>query len=208
MVVMLGELWHDTGKTNTTRRGEDGHIHSYGHTETGVAYAAPCLALMGLDRYADAVEKMTRFHHHPIRWFVTGKKNDGLIIKLAREMKPVRVRLLCLVAEADLQSRGPYGNVEKSERRGPEIAMDFLKRAEALGVADHAPDNIINGNELIKFGYMPGPLFGLIVRAANVLHDEDGLDKKAILDRIAGTPELAHATSTEEALKKLRGYKY
>ena len=24
---------------------------------------------------------MTRFHHHPIRWFVTGKKNDGLIIK-------------------------------------------------------------------------------------------------------------------------------
>ena len=53
----------------------------------------------------------------------------------------------------------------------PEIAMDFLKRAEALGVADHAPDNIINGNESSNSDTCLGrPL--PIVRAANVLHDE------------------------------------
>lgn len=206
LVVIIGELLHDTGKTDTTALGEDGHVHSHGHAETGVAYVGSCLTAMGLDRYADAVEKMVRYHHHPMAWGVQGGTNDRLLIKLSRELKPVTVRLLCYVTEADLRSRGPYTiEVKRIDLRTPDIAERCIRRAEQLGVADHAPGNIIDGNELIKYGFTPGPLFGLIVRAANVLHDEDGLDKKAILERIAETPEIANAVSVEDMVKKLRG---
>ncbi len=205
LTVMLGELLHDTGKPDTTRLGDDAHVHSKGHSEVGVVFVRPCLTSMGLDRFSDAVERMVLHHHAPMKWAARGGKEDALIIKLARELKPTPLRLLCYVTEADLRSRGPYAYPTPKEHRLPDMAERCLARAVELGVADRAPENVINGNELIKYGFTPGPIFGMIVRAANMLHDEDGLDKKTILARIAAMPEIAILGNTEEMVKKLRG---
>ena len=42
----------------------------------------------------------------------------------------------------------------------------LLRRAEELAVKDSAPEPILQGRQLIKIGYKPGPALGKILKAA------------------------------------------
>lgn len=183
LALMLGNLCHDMGKVDTTRR-DGAHIHSQGHQEAGQVYVMPVLRELGCERYAEAVANMMRFHHHPMWWF--GKQaevRDGQVRSLARHIKPMTLRLLSYLTEVDLRSRGPYPE-EQADVRTPEIADWFRSKAEQLQILDGPPEDIIRGADLLRLGLRPGPVFGQIVRVANRVHDEHDGTREQILDRI------------------------
>ncbi len=184
LLLMLSNICHDMGKVDTTKKFA-GHVHSKGHQEAGQTYVKPFLAAIGFERFAKPVSQMMRFHHHPMWWFENQEKiQDGHVRSLARQIKPVPMRMLSYVTEVDLRSRGPYPEDAK-DLRLPIIAEWFRGEALRLGVLDKAPEDIIRGADLLRLGLKPGPVFGVIVRAANQLHDEEGLSRDAILERIA-----------------------
>ena len=184
LLLMLGNICHDMGKVTTTKRA-DGHVHSKGHQEAGQKYIKPFLKAMGFERFAEGVSKIMRFHHHPMWWFENQEKvKDGHMRALARQLKPLSMRMLSYATEVDLRSRGPYPE-DATDLRLPEIAEWFREEAQRLDVLDAAPDDVIRGADLLRLGLEPGPVFGMIVRVANQLHDEHELSRDTILERIA-----------------------
>lgn len=201
LILHLGNLLHDAGKVDTTTHG-GGHVHSKGHQEAGQVYVRPALKQMGMQRFTDAVSKVMRYHHHPMWWAENKEKvTDGQVRQLARALKPMTMQMLSFATEVDLRSRGPYPEDAK-DVRGPEMAAWFRAEAERLGVLHGPPQDVIRGNDLLRLGLKPGPQFGVLVRVANRLQDEVGLDRDTILSILSASDNLEGAE--EELFERLK----
>ncbi|PIR47466.1 hypothetical protein COV06_03345 [Candidatus Uhrbacteria bacterium CG10_big_fil_rev_8_21_14_0_10_50_16] len=184
LTLVLGNLCHDIGKIDTTTR-SGGHVHSAGHQEVGQPYIAPVLTAMGFEKFVDSSQKIMRFHHHPMWLFEHQEEStEGRLHALARQLKPLTMRMLSYATEVDLRSRGPYP-ADATGMRRPEIADWFREQACKQDVLDHPPGDVVRGSDLMHLGLKPGPVFGLIVRVANQLHDDLGLSRETILERMA-----------------------
>ena len=192
LVVMLGAFCHDLGKPETTQT-IDGRVRSAQHSSVGVRHVREALAFFGMEALRDVVEPLVAYHqesyalHHQL--VSDSPPGDGAIRSLARRVHPSTIDQLLLVAEADSTGRGPFP--DGTVLRNDEVARDWLRdRAHELDVRAGRPPDVIRGNDLLALGLKPGPHFGVIVRAANRLHDEESVERAAILDRIkraAGT---------------------
>ena len=201
LLLQLANLLHDAGKVDSSVE-TDGRVHSKGHQESGQRYVRPVLRAFGMERFEQGVAAGMRYHHHPSWWHeYKDKVEDGHVIGLARQVAPMTLRMLSYITEVDLRSRGPYPDDLEGVRR-PEIASWFRAQAERLGVLDGPPPDVIRGHDLLRLGWKPGPAFGMWVRAANTLHDEDGVDREVILERLEACSQ--NVSSEQEALDQLR----
>lgn len=185
LIVILGALCHDLGKPATTKK-MDGRIRSRGHSDAGMGEVGPLLTFMGFDRFVKPVEPIVAYHLETYHWYARRDTDDpagdGAFRKAARRLKPATLLLLSYVSEADLKGRGPFP--EGSDVKSVDSCVWFRKRAKGLGIAEAPPDDIIRGNDLLKMGFKPGPYFGGIIRAGNVLHDDHGWERDQILEAI------------------------
>lgn len=204
LVVMLGAFCHDLGKPETTQT-MDGRVRSHGHSSVGVRHVQDVLAFFGMDFARDVVEPLVLHHLEPYALYhqLTSESppGDGAIRALARRVHPSTIDQLLLVAEADSVGRGPFS--ENVSVRNDMAALDWLQgRAHELDVRDRRPADVIRGNDLLALGLKPGPHFGVIVRAANLLHDEEHVSRAVILDRIKRVAETERDIDWERALSQ------
>jgi tRNA nucleotidyltransferase (CCA-adding enzyme) len=159
LTVMLGTLFHDLGKPDTTRL-ERGRIRSLGHEEAGIPPTERMLdrwnvhTLLGYD-VREQVLALVGNHLKPGQLYDDRERvSDGAIRRLARKCEPA---LLYRVARADCLGRtGDF----------PPVAMEwFLERVRALDVAERPPEPLLLGRHVLELGVPPGPEVGRIVRA-------------------------------------------
>jgi tRNA nucleotidyltransferase (CCA-adding enzyme) len=155
LVVGFAVLCHDLGKPDTTARGEDGKIRSYGHEARGVALTEDFLArLTSHRRLAAEVTPLVAEHMRPTTLHDAGA-SAAAVRRLAARVK--RIDRLVRVARADAFGRPPLP-------AGDFPAGDWLlEQAAGLGLADSTPEPIVLGRHLMAAGLVPGPEFGKIL---------------------------------------------
>jgi tRNA nucleotidyltransferase (CCA-adding enzyme) len=182
LALGFGALLHDVGKPATTVESA-GRIVSPGHEAAGVPLARSFLArIRASTALGDRVCAIVRHHLAPLRLVREGATPKAYR-RLARRLAAagLAARLLCRAARADHFGRA---TAEARARRFPE-ADEFLRRMEALDVADRAPRDVVLGRHLIERGFTPGPAIGRLLRACRDVQDETGWDDpERILQRV------------------------
>jgi len=202
LVLMLGVLCHDLGKTPTTRC-LDGRVRSIGHSEAGVALTARLLTRLTRDRSIIAgVEKLVRWHLMP-EFLSTQAATLAAVRRLARRLAPeVDIVLLELCSRADYRGTG--------ERRDPEFPAGawLLGAAREAGVLDQPEEPVLRGRHLVSVGLAPGRALGALLRRAYEIQIEEGIREVSVLrDRVMrerpplpNVPSDSEGTSIEEAV--------
>ncbi len=205
LLLLLAAFCHDLGKPKTTRVVE-GRVRAFEHSRAGLECTQDVLRFFGFEACGDMIRPLVEHHLEPFMLYyqtqTESPPGDGAIRALARRMHPATIEQLLRVAEADMRGRGPVSEQEKQKLD----AIEWVRqRAHELHVRDQKPADVIRGNDLLAFGMKPGPHFGVIVRAANMLHDEDHLEKPELLARIRRQADaLQQVRVVEEAVAQLR----
>lgn len=207
LVVLLAALCHDLGKPSVTRFvPEEGRIRSKGHSEAGVPLTEPFLDALGFALWSPTIRPLVAYHLEPYKWFAAQgtdkEKTSGDYRKLARTMWPATMEQLAWVAEADMMGRGPFP--PGSDAKKPESSKWFAKQSERFGVLRSKPSDAILGNALIPLGFKPGPAFGRIIRAANILQDDHGWESDRILAVCAKVPDIISLPNEQEMVRALQ----
>jgi tRNA nucleotidyltransferase (CCA-adding enzyme) len=191
--IMLGCLCHDLGKPATTET-IDGRIRSRGHEEAGEAPAKSLLARWSFSKRDEqaALAAVTR-HLSPgshLRSMQKGEITETQLINITRRMirriHPVSWKVLICVAEADTRGR----NTDDAEPHAREIRETYERIIREHLKEETTP--LLQGNDLVNLGFVPGPVFGTIIEAVEAERDagristkEDALDfvRKRYLNR-------------------------
>ncbi|MDR1497282.1 MAG: polynucleotide adenylyltransferase [Puniceicoccales bacterium] len=157
LVVGFAVLCHDFGKAVTTRIGEDGRLHAYGHEEESVPLARAFL--MRMTQHRELIESVLPLVENHMCPFSLWRDNAGnaSIRRLARRVG--RIDRLVRVGDADQRGRPPLTDF-------PPCGKWLLEKAAALRVEDTAPKPILLGRHLIKEGIKPGPDFSKWLKSA------------------------------------------
>jgi tRNA nucleotidyltransferase (CCA-adding enzyme) len=172
LVVGFAVLCHDLGKPETTTVGDDGKIRSLGHEARGVELTFTFLESMtSPNKLAAEVAPLVAEHMRPPALY-RAKASSVAVRRLAARVK--RIDRLVRVARADIFGRPPLPDDVFP-------AGDWLMaEAEALGLSDRMPEQIVLGRHLIAQGLEPGPGFGKILtrcfeaQIEGKFTDEDG----------------------------------
>jgi poly(A) polymerase len=147
--LALGALLHDVGKPGTAgvRRGR---ITFYGHAGTGARMAvAVCQRLRRSRATWERVEYLVRHHLRLVQ------APEMRLATLKRMLREEGFEELLALARIDaLASNRDLTYVEFCERRRSELAAEEVR-----------PPRLLGGDALIALGYVPGPVFGDILRA-------------------------------------------
>jgi tRNA nucleotidyltransferase (CCA-adding enzyme) len=158
LVVGLAVLCHDFGKPATTRLGEDGRWHAYGHEAAG---GPPTRAfLQRMTRHKELIESvvpLVECHMRPLELH-RAKAGDAAIQRLAQHV--TRIDRLVRVDAADQRGRPPRDPGELPHGKW------LLERATALSIKASAPKPILRGRDLIQLGLAPGREFRAILSEA------------------------------------------
>ncbi|MEM6457038.1 MAG: HD domain-containing protein [Acidobacteriota bacterium] len=154
LVVGLACLCHDIGKPAATEIDADGAVRSPGHEALG---EAPTRALLGrMTRQAKLIDEVVALvldHMKPFQLYDAGA-SAAAVRRLARRVG--RIDRLVRVNEADARGRPPLPADDEPGRW-------LLAQADALALADAAPQPLVLGRHLIALGLAPGPQFGPIL---------------------------------------------
>ncbi len=205
LVVMLGAFCHDLGKPETTQV-LDGRVRSLKHSHAGMKHAEDVLKFFGFSGLYDIVAPLVHHHLEPYQLYhqkdTASAPGDGAIRSLARRLHPATIDQLLLVSEADMNGRGQLKDGKMKLQKSD--SLEWLSdRAHELELRDRRPDDVIRGRDLMALGMKPGPHFGLIVKAANLFHDEDHVEKARILD-VVKKLDLSLVASVDETLELFR----
>ena len=155
-VLLLSALLHDLGKATTTEIRSDGHIISHGHAEAGIKPARRFMtSIKVVESTIKKVLPLIKEHLYPT---INQEAGESAVRRLSVRLAPATIQELVWLAEAD--------------HRGREIEFDgfpqgkrLINKAEQLKVKESKPEPILrgHGDELIKQGMIPGPVFGHIL---------------------------------------------
>ena len=180
LAVRLAALFHDLGKPTVGWRGTDGRLHYYakpgfadrGHDRVGADLAAGALLRL---RYPNALRKrvvrIVRRH-----MFQPGKGDARRARRFLRRNGDELAFELIDHKHADLLGKRGTGGEPP-----PQAEIDALARFRAvvkqeLSSPHRLRDLAVDGNDLIKLGFQPGPQLG------RILHD--------LLDAVVDEPAL------------------
>ncbi len=150
--VRLVALLHDIGKPKT----KDGE-HFYGHEIVGAQMAEVILDRLKFSRsYVDIVKKLISLH----LFNYTPEWTDAAVRRFMRKVGDDNMlELLFLLRFADERgnpkSTYDFSNINDLKNR----IEDIMERDEAISIKDLK----INGNDIIKLGYVPGPDIGKVL---------------------------------------------
>jgi tRNA nucleotidyltransferase (CCA-adding enzyme) len=175
-VLRWTALLHDSGKTVTHTRDEDGFDHFYGHGQASARIADEILHQLRFDNNTIA-KVMTLVRYHDYRFTMT--KNN--LRKVVSTVSPELFPLLMKVMRADNLAKSPMAISKLLP------ALDDLQRLydEILSEGDclTLKELAVNGGDLIKAGMKPGPRMGEVLKDMldTVLDDPEKNDKELLL---------------------------
>jgi len=154
--LLSATLCHDLGKASTTTVDDNGDIRSIGHENTGIELTRSLMyRLTDEHDLIESIFPLVQHHLKPSQFYAQGAKAPA-IRRLATK---VNIEELVLVAKADF-----LGRTTEEARRGKYEAGEWLlEKAEELHVRKKAPDNLLQGRDLISLGLTPSPLFKKIL---------------------------------------------
>ncbi len=174
IVIMLSAFLHDVGKAVSTNV-ERGLIRSRHHGPVGAPIARDFLERAGFEEAVNGpVISLIRHHMAPLQLAHLLHRGDPLALGrlrfVANHLPPATVEQLAIVRRADAFGRGigePTNALEEP------VAELFLQSMRKAGLAD-GPQPIITGELLQQRGWTPGPLFGQIQHAAELVGEHGG----------------------------------
>ncbi|NDV63504.1 HD domain-containing protein [Puniceicoccales bacterium CK1056] len=151
LIVGFAVLCHDMGKPSTTKL-IDGHLRSYGHETAGLKPARAFMKRLNLaTKLAEQVLPLIKCHMRPAILFQE-KSSPSAIRRLSRDCG--RLDLLLRVFRADSAGRPPIPD------NSHEANDWLLAQARQLKVTSTRPKPLLNGHDLMKRGWTPGPHMG------------------------------------------------
>ena len=148
-------LLHDVGKPETKTMDENGTCHFYRHAEVGTDIAVAIFRRLRFDNETIRKAK-TLIFYHDYNW--GDKVSDRVIRRAASRVGVDNMRDLFKVHRADVLAQSDLLREEKLS-----LLDGICKRFEELLDEKQAmslKDLAINGNDLIKLGFKPGPEIG------------------------------------------------
>lgn len=175
--LMFAALVHDIGKPLTTEvKGEK--ITAYGHDVLGEKLARSFLQELTHNRtLINDIGTLVKEHMHPVLLYKDRERvTDKAIRKLVDR---VNLHELLLIAEADLLGR----NVD---RDFDVIRKWIMDKVYSLGLDPNKRiEPLVQGRDLLKIGFQPGPAYTRTLADAFELQLE-GKTKAAILEQVRG----------------------
>lgn len=95
---------------------------------------------------------------HLVHTSVKGTPSRRAVMRLARRLEPVSIRLWAALCEADVSGRPPL------PPRNP--CEEWESAAADLNLTERGPQEILMGRHLIDEGFEPGPEMGDTLKAA------------------------------------------
>jgi tRNA nucleotidyltransferase (CCA-adding enzyme) len=155
--LIFAALLHDIGKGTTSEISKTSKriIHPK-HELVGVDLAKKFLESIGAPRWV-GTKTLPMIREHMFR---RGRNPETIskraIRRLSVRLDPVTIKELVDLIHADTMDR----------TTDDEFTAAMLRVAGEVKVEDSAPKKILKGEHLIKKGLSPGPLFGVILKAA------------------------------------------
>jgi tRNA nucleotidyltransferase (CCA-adding enzyme) len=155
--LIFAALLHDIGKGTTSEISKTSKriIHPK-HELVGVDLAKKFLESIGAPRWV-GTETLPMIREHMFR---RGRNPETIskraIRRLSVRLDPVTIKELVNLIQADTMDR----------TTDDEFTAAMLRVAGEVKVEDSAPEKILKGEHLIEADLVPGPLFGVILRAA------------------------------------------
>ncbi len=153
--LRLAALFHDIGKPLCYSVDEDGVGHFYGHAKKSEIIAENVLNRLKYDNQTkDSVLLLVKYHDLHL------EEDEKAIKRLLRKIGPDMFNKLILLYRADNMAQSlSYRDRQEGYDRLEAIAEKIIADEECFSLKDLA----INGTDLIKMGYKPGPLLGDIL---------------------------------------------
>ncbi|MCK4265488.1 CCA tRNA nucleotidyltransferase [Candidatus Babeliales bacterium] len=169
IIIMLGVLCHDFGKTLVTDR----FLRARGHEKEGVALSKKFLKRFTGDIFLiKAVQKLVLHHLAPFG-FLDQDAKLGAYRRLAKKLSPELVpKDLGLVALCD--RRGRNAKSSKPLKEGKELFDFYMDKVKEAQVEEGAPKPVLLGRHLLDI-VDPGKKMGELLRRAYELQIEEGI---------------------------------
>ena len=149
-------LLHDVEKPSSRTMGKDGQEHFYGHQEKGAMTAKRILKELKFDNDTlNAVTHLIRWHDY--RFVLTPAGVRKAAAKIGREYMELMFEVNC----ADTAGKNPKHNEEKYRRI--ETARTLYQKVLKQGDCVSLKELKLNGNDLIREGFVPGRELGEIL---------------------------------------------
>lgn len=155
-ILLLASLLHDCGKPSTTTL-DNGRFRALGHCRAGVQIAAEFLEGI-MAPPAIVARILPLIDAHLVHTSVKGTPSRRAVMRLARRLEPVSIRLWAALCEADVSGRPPL------PPRNP--CEEWESAAADLNLTERGPQEILMGRHLIDEGFEPGPEMGDTLKAA------------------------------------------
>lgn len=163
--LRLAALFHDIGKPPCFSLGEDGVGHFYGHAKKSEEIARTVLNRLKYDNATkDTVITLIRYHDMYM------EETEKTVKRMLRKLGPENFRKLILLNRADNMAQNPaYRDRQPHYDRLSDLADKILSEEQCFSLKDLA----VNGSDLIKEGYRPGPQIGeMLDEVLNLVIDE------------------------------------
>lgn len=174
LVLIFSALCHDMGKAVCSEKKFSEKynrevITSIQHEKLGVPIARKFLESIGcpekiIERVLPLVENHMVGHN---------LLSDKAIKKLSVRLGKATIQELCYLIESDVCGRPPLPK-EFSDK-----FLHFIYRSVKLGLMNGKPEHMVSGQDIVEFGYAPGPIVGKIYRKLYELQCSEAFENKA-----------------------------
>lgn len=179
LVLIFAALCHDFGKANTTeKRFSEKHnreiISAIGHEKAGGPLTESFLNSIGCPK--NIIERVIPLvENHMV---ACQKLSDNAIRRLSNRLGKATIEELCLLIMSDHNGRPPI------EKGISENLWYLIIRSTKLGLLNGKPESIVKGQDIVDFGFEPGPIVGKIYKKlynmqlnGKFFNKEDGLSR-------------------------------
>jgi poly(A) polymerase len=145
--LALGVLLHDVAKPRTRGFTKDGRVHFRTHETVGAVMANDILRRLKFSN--DVTETVVAHVKNHMKFFVARQMKRSTLMRFLR--LPNFTELLAL------------GRLDVAASNNDFSDVDFVQRFMDENAAELTAERLVNGNDLIAMGFVPGPNFKLLL---------------------------------------------
>lgn len=157
LVLIFAALCHDFGKATTTKLEFKAKYNREVITANGHEAAGGPLTRSFLESIGCPEKIIERVIPLVVNHMVTCQTlSDRAIRRLSVRLGKATIKELCFLIEADHCGRPPLA------KKLSDNLIHLIYKATALGIIDGKPEAVVKGQDIVDFGYKPGPIVGKI----------------------------------------------